>query len=82
MKNEYLDIKEVKNALSVLKDPGEIFEIRILKGKTIISGYFNNTETLEEAFKTVDLRGANVFYTLNELKRMLFSSAKGLFQTS
>ena len=73
MKNEYLDIKEVKDALSVLKDPGEIFEIRILKGKTIISGYFNNTETLEEAFKTVDLRGANVFYTLNELKEGCYS---------
>ncbi len=73
MKSEYLDIEEMKKALSRLKDPEDVFEVRILKGKTIISGYFTDVETLEKAFKTVDLKGANVFYTLNDLKKECYS---------
>ncbi len=60
-----IDVEKIKEALNVLKDDGQLFEVRILKGKQIISGYFRDVETLEKAFKTVDLRGANIFYTLN-----------------
>ena len=62
-----MNFEKVKEALDLLKPDGQLYEIRILKGKTIISGYFTDTETLKEAFKTVNLRGANVFYTLNQI---------------
>lgn len=65
--SKVIDFAKVKEALDLLKPDGQLYEIRILKGKTIISGYFTDTETLKEAFKTVDLRGANVFYTLNQI---------------
>ena len=65
MKKELIEISKIKEALDVLKPGGQLFEIRILKGKTTISGYFTSVETLETALKTVDLRGANIFYTLN-----------------
>ena len=65
MNTGMIDVEKIKEALSVLKDDGQLFEVRILKGKQIISGYFRDVETLEKAFKTVDLRGANIFYTLN-----------------
>lgn len=65
--SKVMDFAKVKESLDLLKPDGQLYEIRILKGKTIISGYFTDTETLKEAFKTVDLRGANVFYTLNQI---------------
>ena len=68
-----IEIDEVKKALSILKSEGQLFEVRILKGKTIISGYFTDVETLEQAFKKVDLRGANVFYTLNRIDESCYS---------
>lgn len=73
MKNDFMDFEKVKEALSILKAPGELFEIRILKGKNIISGYFTDLSTLEKAFKTVDIRGANVFYTLNTIKEECYA---------
>lgn len=68
-----MDFAKVKEALDLLKPKGQLYEIRILKGKTTISGYFTDTDTLEDAFKTVDLRGANVFYTLNEIDPSCYS---------
>lgn len=73
MKTEAMEIEKVKAALGILKSPGQLFEIRILKGKTIISGYFTDVETLEESFKTVDLRGSNIFYTLNTINPDCYS---------
>ena len=67
MKKELIEISKIKEALDVLKPGGQLFEIRILKGKTTISGYFTSVETLETALKTVDLRGANIFYTENSM---------------
>ena len=68
-----MDFAKVKEALDLLKPDGQLYEIRILKGKATISGYFTDTETLKEAFKTVDLRGANVFYTLNQIDDSCYS---------
>lgn len=73
MKTEAMEIEKVKAALGILKSPGQLFEIRILKGKSIISGYFTDVETLEESFKTVDLRGSNIFYTLNTINPDCYS---------
>lgn len=68
-----IDIEKIKSAISLLKPDGQLVEIRILKGKQIISGYFTDAEKLEQAFKTVDLRGANVFYTLNIIDESCYS---------
>lgn len=65
MKQTQIDMDKIKNALSILKPNGQLFEIRILKGKSIISGYFTDVNVLAEEFQKVDLRDANVFYTLN-----------------
>jgi len=68
-----MDFAKVKEALDLFKPDGQLYEIRILKGKQTISGYFTDTDTLEKAFKTVDLRGANVFYTLNQIDDACYS---------
>lgn len=73
MKKQIIDISKIRKAIEVLKPDNQLFEIRILKGKTTISGYFTSVETLEQAFKTVDLRGANVFYTLNAIDPACYS---------
>ena len=65
MKKDITDISKIKQALEVLKPSNQLFEIRILKGKMTISGYFTDVDALEKALTKVDLRGANVFYTLN-----------------
>jgi archaellum biogenesis ATPase FlaH len=68
-----IDIKKIKEALSILKQDGELFEIRILQGKRTLSGYFKSVDVLEQAFKTVDLRNANIFYTLNQISEDCYS---------
>lgn len=73
MKKEIIDVSKIKDALEVLKPDNQLFEIRILKGKTTISGYFTSVDVLEQAFKTVDLRGANIFYTLNVIDPSCYS---------
>lgn len=65
------NIEQIKKSIEILKPNGALYEIRILMGggksKKIISGYFRGTANLEAAFKTVDLRKANVFYSLNKI---------------
>lgn len=83
MGNGAIDVEKVKEALAILKSPNQLFEIRILKGKQTISGYFTNVEVLEQAFKTVDLRDANVFYTLNVINPDCYSrEQKDCFRVS
>ena len=65
------DIEQIKRSIELIKPNGELYEIRILQGtgkkKKIISGYFKGTKNLEQAFKTVNLKNANVFYSLNQI---------------
>lgn len=68
-----VDVEKIKEAILQLKPDGELYEIRILKGRTIISGYFKGVDGLDAAFKTVDLNGANVFYTLNTIDDSCYS---------
>lgn len=76
MKTDVINMEKIKEAIGILKDPGQLYEIRILKGKSIISGYFTDVETLEKAFQTVDLRNANIFYTLNSINPDCYSRAQ------
>lgn len=68
-----MEIQKIKEAIELLKPNGKLYEVRILQGKTIISGYFKGTENLEKALQTVNLRGANVFFTLNEINDACYS---------
>ena len=74
---ENIDIEKVKESIEILKPGNTLYEIRILIGsgkrKQTISGYFRGTKNLEAAFKTVDLRRANVFYSLNEIDEGCYS---------
>lgn len=68
-----MNVELIKNTIDILKPNGQLYEIRILKGKTTISGYFRGTENLDKAFSTIDLRGANVFYTLQSIDDACYS---------
>lgn len=74
---ENIDIEKVKESIEILKPSNTLYEIRILIGsgkrKQTISGYFRGTKNLEAAFNTVDLRRANVFYSLNEIDEGCYS---------
>lgn len=65
MRNDVIDKQKIKEALSILKLDGQLFEIRILKGKKIISGYFKSIDVMLKQLDTVDLNGTNIFYSLN-----------------
>lgn len=81
--NDMIDMEKIKESLSILKPDGQLFEIRIMKGKQIISGYFTDSDTLEQAFSTVDLRGTNIFYTLNVVNPDCYSrEQKDCFRVS
>ena len=69
-----IDIGKIKEALEILKPDGQLYEIRILKSnQKPISGYFKDVNILEQALKKVDLRGANIFYTLNVINEDCYS---------
>lgn len=64
--NEMIDQANVRKALNILKPNGELFEIRILmKPKRTLSGYFRNIDLAIDELEKQNLRGANVFWTLN-----------------
>lgn len=64
---------ELRKAIEQLHPDGHLFEVRIIGGKKPLSGYFKDADTLLRALKTVDLRGVNVYVTLNEVDGALFS---------
>ena len=66
-KQTQINVDRIRNALTILKPNNELYEIRILKGKIIISGYFTDVDVLLNEFSKIDLRDANVFYTLNDI---------------
>ena len=65
------NIEQIKKSIEILKPNGALYEIRVLigsgRGKKIISGYFRGTANLDAAFKSIDVKRANVFYTLNKI---------------
>lgn len=70
-----IDTTEIERTIETLKPKHQLFEIRILgtDKKRILSGYFTDAEKLINAFDSVDLRGANVYFTLNEVEQSLYS---------
>lgn len=72
---EIVDIKEVKKTIDALKPNHQLFEIRILGAdkRKVLSGYFTDADALIEAFDKVDLRGTNIYITLNAINSALYS---------
>ncbi len=71
--SEKLEEDKIREALAIIKPDGQLFEIRILQGKQTISGYFTSVETLLREFNKVSLKGANVFYTLNQIDEACYA---------
>ena len=70
MNNPYINDSEVLKALSLIVEPGEIFELRILnnnKKTDIRSGYFKDPDVALEELKKQNLQGCNVYIVLNSI---------------
>jgi len=73
---QFYDIPTIKRAISILKNEGDLFEIRIIgKGqrKRVLSGYFTDADTLIKAFDTIDPRGMNTYITINKVNDACYS---------
>lgn len=70
----YIDEQEIRKTISLMKRVGELFEIRVIfkKGKPL-SGYFKDADTLIKELKRQNLKGANVYITLNEPNEACYS---------
>ena len=73
MTSTMIEPEKILEALRLLKPKGQLFEIRILQGKQTISGYFTDGEKLLKELNKVSLKGANVFYTLNQIDESCYS---------
>lgn len=75
MNGRCIDESELRKAIHILKDPGELFEVRIISNgkKQPISGYFTDPDILVKALKTIDPRNKNFYITLNALNEALYS---------
>lgn len=69
----YFDEKEIRKTIYLMKPNNELFEIRILQGKKSFSGYFTNVDVMLDALKKQDLRGANVYITVNQPNEACYS---------
>jgi len=71
LKNDLINETELRKALSVMQG-NSLFEIRALKKnpKRTLSGYFRDVDTAVNALMSnnLDLRGFNVYMSLNEIK--------------
>ena len=73
--DEYVHADDIRKTIEILKPNNEPFEIRIISGtgSKPISGYFTDADTLLQKFDSVDLRGANVYITLNRINSACMS---------
>ena len=75
MSNKYIDAAEIRRAITTIKDPGELFEIRAIgSGRPkVLSGYFTDTDKAIRELERLNLSGRNVFITLNEIDEACYS---------
>lgn len=67
---QFLDELEIRRAVATLKEPGELFEVRVIRQdrRQPLVGYFTNVDTMIQQLKRQDLQGCNVYIVLNEIK--------------
>ena len=75
MNGDCINPSEIRKAIQLLKDPGELFEIRIVGGnkKQLLSGYFTDVDVLLKQLSSQGLRDKNVYISLNRIDRALYS---------
>lgn len=74
---EYYDEQIIRKSLNLLKPNHEIFEIRILySNKKVYSGYFSDVETAIQELKTMDLKNANVYFTVNSVDEACYDRSQ------
>lgn len=75
----YISEHDVHEAIAALQEPCRVFEVRVISNsgrKTILSGYFRDANTLLDAFTKIDVRGRNIYITLNAVKEECFSRSQ------
>ncbi|OPY46752.1 MAG: hypothetical protein A4E42_00405 [Methanoregulaceae archaeon PtaU1.Bin222] len=66
--------EEIRSALSLLFEPGQVVEVRAMTGEGIASGYFDDQDALAAAVGPLDASGtAGIYVTLNEVNPALLS---------
>jgi hypothetical protein len=65
---------KIRGALALLFLPGDVVELRALKGKQVKSGYFNDLDVLAEEAVKLDKREWQLFVTLNEIDETLLQA--------
>ena len=71
--NCMIDEKMIRKAVELLKPDEGIFEVRIIKGFEIMSGYFCDPSRLIENLRKQDLKQTNIYITLHELHEGCFA---------
>lgn len=71
----FYDADAIRRAIAQLVTPGQCFECRIIRSskKKPASGYFKSVDALIEALGKMDLRHANVYITLQQVKNECFA---------
>ena len=72
---DIVDVEEVHKTLSILKPNNQLFEVRVFgtDKRGSFSGYFTDCDVLIEAFNSLDLRGKNIYISLNQVNEALYS---------
>ena len=74
----FIDPDGVHKAIQVLQRPGGVFEARVLGGskKDVFSGYFRDADTLLHELDAIDIRGKNIYVTLQDVKEDCFARSQ------
>jgi hypothetical protein len=75
------DVAEIRRAIQVLSEPGDVVELRAFKARTIASGYFDEHEKLVEQAARLDRLGYAVYVTLNSVEPALLARAQNRTRT-
>jgi hypothetical protein len=66
---------DIRRALEVLFEPGDVVELRAFKGRETVSGYYDDHALLADEAGKLENRGYSVYVTLNEVDTALLARA-------
>ena len=69
----YFDETEIRKTISTLIPDGRLFEVRIVRGKQTVCGYFKDIDNLISQLKQQDLRDSNVYVVANAIDDACYS---------
>lgn len=70
---DYFDEIEVRKTISTLIPDGGLFEVRIVRGKQTVCGYFKNVDNLISQLRKQDLKDTNVYIVANSINDACYS---------